>query len=576
MDTYVVIIRTFLFPAQPLVGTDHPILEAGTKFQGTQDGVAIKTMIDGKTGFVSFMHAQKVSQEVEPLVPAGDSAAGGEDMFCDLATVASRREKTDRDYLLSVAYHLSDKLTKFGKAADPRIGPFGFSAAEWAKAIARAKTAVPPRDYTPFEIVNWRFQINVAAIRAADAAKAFEEAVKRPPTPHELFFFERLDLAPDKLVELLASDKSCKDAITGDPEPASYAAIVKAQDARPFKEFAKEVQEGLMAGYGDSRAAVNRLPPHLRFFHDEDWAPWVAVARQLEGDNLQTSTNKLKAQFMSEALLGGGDRSAIFVGFCLKFCGVKLAQDSVPANVEKLDSWKAWQQAAATPAPVGAVVITGDTIGILAEPATATDYLLYVCTVDAAGATNVRKTKFAKDPAATVRWLDLTAEQGNLGKTLVRGPGANLFEQMAPGIMSQLLEDFQPKNLNVTHAAAILGNIGHECGGFRHFQELKPTGKDGRGGFGWCQWTDKRRTAFENFCNATGLSSISPEANYGFLVKELKSTHAKAITDLVATATLRDGVVAFELVFEVAGVKHYDERERYGNIALAAFQRLHP
>lgn len=576
MDSYVVIQRTFLFPAQPLVGTNHPILEAGTKFEGIQDGVAIKTTIGGTAGFVSFMHAQKVSQEVEPLVVAGGSQAGGEDIFCDLATVASRREKADRDYLLSVACYQSDQLTKFGNAADPRIGPFRFSAAEWAKAAAKAKTVVPPQDYTTFEIVNWRFQINVAAIRAADAAKIFEDAVKRPPTPHELFFFERLDLAPDKLVELLASGKSCKDAITGDPEPASYAAIVKAQDAKPFKEFAKEVQEGLMAGYGDSRAAVNRLPPHLRFFHDEDWAPWVAVARQLEGDNLQTSTNKLKAQFMSVALPGGGNRSAIFVGFCLKFCGVKEAQGSVPANVEKLDSWKAWQQAAATPAPVGAVVISGNTIGILAEPASATDYLLYVCTVDAAGATNVAKRKIAKDPAATIRWLDLTAQQGDLGKTLVRGPGANLFEQMAPGIMSQLLEDFKPKNLSVIQAAAILGNIGHECGGFRHFQELAPTGGDGRGGFGWCQWTDTRRTSFENFCNANKLSSISPAANYRFLVKELKSTHAKAITDLVATATLRDGVIAFELVFEVALVKAYDERERYGNIALAAFQRLHP
>ena len=76
--------------------------------------------------------------------------------------------------------------------------------------------------------------------------------------------------------------------------------------------------------------------------------------------------------------------------------------------------------------------------------------------------------------------------------------------------------------LSPEQAAGILGNIGVECGEFRHMQELRPT--SGRGGYGWMQWTGKRRVDFENWAQKQGLDKWSYEANLGFLIEELKGT----------------------------------------------------
>jgi hypothetical protein len=59
-----------------------------------------------------------------------------------------------------------------------------------------------------------------------------------------------------------------------------------------------------------------------------------------------------------------------------------------------------------------------------------------------------------------------------------------LFRRKAPDTMLKLMADF---DLDAPDAAAILGNIGHECGGFHLMQEVKPAVEASRGGFGWCQ-----------------------------------------------------------------------------------------
>ena len=64
------------------------------------------------------------------------------------------------------------------------------------------------------------------------------------------------------------------------------------------------------------------------------------------------------------------------------------------------------------------------------------------------------------------------------------------FREMAPRLMRLLIEDF---NLTVTDAAAIMGNGGHESLGFTKLQEMKPTVKGSRGGWGLMQWTGPRR-----------------------------------------------------------------------------------
>ena len=143
------------------------------------------------------------------------------------------------------------------------------------------------------------------------------------------------------------------------------------------------------------------------------------------------------------------------------------------------------------------------------------------------------------------------------------------FREKAPGIMRRLMDDF---GLTEVQAAGVLGNIGHECAGFRLMQEVRP--QSGRGGFGWAQWTGPRRVAFEGWCGDRGFNLESDDGNYGFLKHELETTHKRAITAVKRAETLRDAVEEFERIFEVAGVKHYDRRERWARIALEEFQAL--
>lgn len=142
-----------------------------------------------------------------------------------------------------------------------------------------------------------------------------------------------------------------------------------------------------------------------------------------------------------------------------------------------------------------------------------------------------------------------------------------LFETKAPWIMNLLRADF---NLSIEEAAAVLGNLGHESGGFVYYQEIKPTVAGSRGGAGWPQWTGPRRVAFEAYCKRNGLDPKSDRANYGYLYVELMGDEKAAIPAVKAATGLEAKVRAFEAKFERAGVKHYDSRYAYAKRALAA------
>lgn len=144
-----------------------------------------------------------------------------------------------------------------------------------------------------------------------------------------------------------------------------------------------------------------------------------------------------------------------------------------------------------------------------------------------------------------------------------------LFTDKAPWIMNLLRADF---GLSVEDAAAVVGNIGHECMGFKAFQEKKPVVPGSRGGFGWCQWTGPRRVAFEAYCRRNNLDPFSDRANYGFLFVELKGTEKAAIPAVKKAVGLEGKVAAFEAKFERAGVKNMPSRMRYANQAMAAWK----
>lgn len=144
-----------------------------------------------------------------------------------------------------------------------------------------------------------------------------------------------------------------------------------------------------------------------------------------------------------------------------------------------------------------------------------------------------------------------------------------LFAAKAPWIIELLMRDFP---LSLDDAAAILGNLGHECGGFSLMQEQKPAVKGARGGYGWAQWTGPRRRAFEAYCARNELAPESDRANYGWLFVELSTSEKGAIPALKKARSLNDKVKAFELSYERAGVKHYPSRNQWAARALEAYR----
>ena len=143
------------------------------------------------------------------------------------------------------------------------------------------------------------------------------------------------------------------------------------------------------------------------------------------------------------------------------------------------------------------------------------------------------------------------------------------FLEKAPRIMGWLMVDFR---LTDVQAAGIVGNIGHECAGFEVMHEIGQP--EGKGGYGWVQWTGPRRVSFFKWCDRKKLDWLSDDANYGFLCHELKTSEKATIPALKEAGNLKDAVRAFEEKFERAGVKHYAGREKYARKALAAFRAM--
>src|SRR4051812_293038 len=94
------------------------------------------------------------------------------------------------------------------------------------------------------------------------------------------------------------------------------------------------------------------------------------------------------------------------------------------------------------------------------------------------------------------------------------------FRATAPAYMRKLVADFP--SLDLQDAAAIFGNLGHESLGFTRLQEISPTVKGSKGGYGWAQWTGPRRRAFEAWCKKHGKDPAADATNYAYLYLELK------------------------------------------------------
>lgn len=144
------------------------------------------------------------------------------------------------------------------------------------------------------------------------------------------------------------------------------------------------------------------------------------------------------------------------------------------------------------------------------------------------------------------------------------------FNRWAPWFINKLMEDF---NINLLSSVAIVGNAGHESGGFKSLQEKKPLIPGSRGGYGIMQWTGPRRREYEAYCSRNDLNPADMETNYKFLFVELSGPEGRVLKKLQSVETLEEKVKVFSDVFLRPGIPHMDSRQVWAKRALSAWEK---
>ena len=149
-----------------------------------------------------------------------------------------------------------------------------------------------------------------------------------------------------------------------------------------------------------------------------------------------------------------------------------------------------------------------------------------------------------------------------------RGPG-DAFAAGCRSLGPRLMRDL---GLTDLQAAGLLGNLGHESGGFRQLQEVAPAVAGSRGGWGLAQWTGPRRVAMEAWCRAQALDPASLDAQYRYLCVELRTTEAAALAALRQAPTLEAATETVCRHFERPGVIASASRLAWARRALSALR----
>lgn len=139
--------------------------------------------------------------------------------------------------------------------------------------------------------------------------------------------------------------------------------------------------------------------------------------------------------------------------------------------------------------------------------------------------------------------------------------------------IDRLMKDF---DLDLLSAVAIVGNAGHESGGFKQLQEVKPLVPGSKGGWGIMQWTGPRRREAEAYWKRNGLNPSDMDSNYKFLFVELKGPEGRVLNFLKNAKTLDDKVEIFCKTFLRPGVVHMDSRKVWAKRALTAWNTQKP
>ena len=92
----------------------------------------------------------------------------------------------------------------------------------------------------------------------------------------------------------------------------------------------------------------------------------------------------------------------------------------------------------------------------------------------------------------------------------------------------------------------------------------------GRGGLGWCQWTASRRIDFEKWlAEKGGLNYQDDDANYGFLLKELRTTQSPSVSAIRRAGDIDTATGEFMRVFERPAPRYAHLEDRIGLAKLA-------
>jgi len=140
------------------------------------------------------------------------------------------------------------------------------------------------------------------------------------------------------------------------------------------------------------------------------------------------------------------------------------------------------------------------------------------------------------------------------------------FKEKSPALIKEIMARY---GVTEYQAAGIVGNLGAESGLVPGLQEKNP--KSGRGGLGWAQWTGSRRDDFEEYALKHGLRTDSDEANKAFLFHELDNKYRSSIDKVKSTTNAHDAMRAFEADYEKAGVKNFEGRQAFSDVALASY-----
>jgi len=143
------------------------------------------------------------------------------------------------------------------------------------------------------------------------------------------------------------------------------------------------------------------------------------------------------------------------------------------------------------------------------------------------------------------------------------------FNKWAVEFIALLMSDFK---LDLLSAVAIVGNAGHESGGFKSLQEIKPLVPGSKGGYGIMQWTGPRRREAEAYWSRNNLKPTDMLANYKFLFVELNGPEGRVIQKLKDVNTLEAKVKVFSDTFLRPGIVHLDSRVVWAKRALAAWE----